>query len=185
MNNTELHKSALTYLDSKFNLLLKLDAKSFDVNWELLLEKLRQIKVDTFSSNDRILICHMDTDYYDPLLPVGIIPNNLIRCFKSLDIPMYLLLFVTNHYGISREFDLLLADQHPMDRPTIVETSLCRMVLSELGYKTDTDLNIKHIEKSGLCMVGAQRSHRVATLNFFKNHNLLDYIAVSAKFANA
>jgi len=181
----ELHKSALKHLESKFNLLLKLDARKFDLNWELLLEKLKQIKVDKFSSNDRILICHMDTDYYDPILPVGTIPNNLIRCFKSLDIPMYLLLFVTNHYGISREFDLLLANHHLQDRPTVVETLLCRLFLSETSYATDTNLDIDKIEKSGLCMARLQRAHRVAILNFFKNNNLLDYIAVSAKFASA
>jgi hypothetical protein len=185
MKNIELQQSALDYLDSKFNLLLKLDARSFDSsNWGLLLEKLKQLKVDNFSSNDRILICHMDTDYYDPMLPVGTIPNNLIRCFKLLDIPMYLLLFVTNHFGISQEFDLLLADQHPKDRPTIVETLLSNILLLDSSYEINTNLNVNDIEKSGLCMLGAKRSHRVAILNFVKNNNLLDYIAVSAKFAN-
>jgi len=182
--NVELHKSALTYLDSKFNLLLRLDARDFDHDWTLLLEKLKQIKVDKFSNNDRILICHMDTDYYDPLMPVGTITNNLIRCFQLLDIPTYLLLFVTNHYGISQEFELLLGDCHPEDRPTVVETLLSRTLLSESNYENNTQLNVDHIEKAGLCMVGAQRSHRVAILNFFKNNELLNHIAISANFTN-
>jgi hypothetical protein len=179
----ELHKSALVHIESKFNLLLKLDAREFDCDWAVLLQSLQKIKIENFSQDDRILICHMDTDYYDPLVPTGTIVNNLIRCFQFVDIPMYLLLFVTNHYGISREFDLLLQDEHPNNRPTVVETLLSPMLLSESPYKPDSALDIERIEKSGLCMVGAQRSHRVALLNFFKNNNLLDKIAIGPGFA--
>lgn len=180
----ELHDNALKHLESKFNLILKLDARQFDLNWKQLLIKLNQVKIKEFSQNDRILICHMDTDYYDPLLPTGIIVNNLIRCFQLVDIPLYLLLFVTNHYGISHEFDLLLANHHPNDRPTVVETLLSKLFLLQSDYKNPTALAVDQIEKPGLCMVGNQRSHRVAILNFFKNNNLLDRIAVSANFKN-
>ena len=179
----ELYTAAQAHLEKKFNLLLKLNARSFDNDWQVLLDKLKEIKVDQFAPADRVLICHMDTDYYDPLLPVGIVVNNLIRCFQLVDIPLYLLLMVTNHYGISREFDLLLPDHSVHDRPTVVETLLSRMLLSESGYKNYTTLKIDSIEKAGLCMVGAERSHRVALLNYLKNNNLLDRIAVSANFA--
>lgn len=181
--NIELHKTALAHLESKFNILLKLNVRKFDYDWTVLLENLKQIKTTNFSSNDRILICHMDTGYYDPLLPVGIITINLIRCFQLLDIPMYLLIFITNHYGISQEFNLLLADHPLQDRPTIIETLLSSRLLSENGYEQKTLLNAERIEKPGLCMVGAQRSHRVALLNFFKNNNLSNSIAISANFA--
>ena len=108
----------------------------------------------------------------------------MIRCFQFVDIPLYLLLFVTNHYGISKEFDLLLRDQHPNDYPTVVETLLSTMLLSESLYDPNTSLEIDRIEKAGLCMTGAGRSHRIALLNYFKNNSLLDNIAVAPGFAS-
>ena len=180
----ELHNEALAHLESKFNLLFCMNARNFDVDWQVLIEKLKEIKVESFSNNDRILISHMDTDYYDPLLPVGIIVNNIVRCFLLTDTPLYLLLFVTNHYGISKEFDLLLSDHHLNDRPTIVETLLSKLLLPKGNFKKHTEVNADSIEKAGLCMVGIQRSHRVALLNFLKNNNLLSNIAVSVNFSN-
>jgi hypothetical protein len=177
----ELHSLALEHLESKFNILLKLNDRQFDLDWNSLIKKLNQIKLDQFLPNDRILICHMDTDYYDPLLPVGTVVNNLIRCFQSVDIPLYLLLFVTNHYGISKEFDLLLANHHPNDRPTIVETLLSDKLLQSPN-KANMLLEVEKIEKAGLCMVGMTRSHRIALFNFLKNNNLLGNVAVSANF---
>ena len=186
-----LHTEALDYIESKFNILLKLDVISFDHDWDLLIKNLKKIKVDVFQPNDRILICHMDTDYYDPLLPTGVVTTNLVRCFNMLDIPLYLLLFVTNNYGIGAEFDLLLKNHHKMDRPTIIET----LLTSSLGLVEVDDatvnaavdgtapLNVEKIEKQGLCMVGRQRSHRVALINFFKNKNLLDKVALSVNFS--
>ena len=177
----ELQTEALDYIESKFNILLKLDVRSFDYNWDLLIKNLKKIKVNEFQPNDRILICHMDTDYYDPLLPVGVVAINLVRCFNMLDIPLYLLLFVTNHYGIGTEFDLLLKNHHKMDRPTIIETLLSSSLLGNIDGTAL--LNVGKIEKQGLCMVGQQRSHRVALINFFKNKNLLDKVALSVKFS--
>jgi hypothetical protein len=179
--NIELRPPALDYINSKFNILLKIDVRDIDQDWTILLNLLEQIKIDQFQPNDRILICHMDTDYYDPLMPVGTSINNLVRCFKKIDIPFFLLLFVTNHYGIQKEFDLLLPTQHPKDRPTIIETLLSDMLLGEI-IETDDTIEIDKIQKAGLCMIGHKRSHRVALVNFFKKHSLLDKIAVSANF---
>ena len=122
----------------------------------------------------------MHTDHYEPLLPVGTSINNLIRCFQNIDIPLYTLLFITNHYGISREFDFLLKDHHTNDRPTVVETLLSNLLLSQVA--DNVALNENKIQKQGLCMMGQQRSHRVAFLNFLKNKNLLDKVALSVKF---
>lgn len=181
----ELHQSAEKYLESRFNLVLRMNARDFDHDWKILIDALKQIQRPKFSNRDRILICHMDTDYYDPLLPTGIIINNLIRSFQLMDIPLYLLLFVTNHYGIAREFDLLLNNHHPADRPAVIETLLSPILLSETDYDDRDDLDAHCIERAALCLVGKQRSHRVALLNFLKNNQLLNHVAVSANFANS
>jgi hypothetical protein len=73
-----------------------------------------------------------------------------------------------------------LKDQHPADRPKIVETLLSPLQLSEAAHKAEIDFD--QIEKSGLCMMNQSRSHRVALYNFFIKNNLLDKIAVSQHF---
>jgi hypothetical protein len=58
------------------------------------------------------------------------------------------------------------------------------LLLPKSNFKKNTEVNADSIEKAGLCMVGIQRSHRVALLNFLKNNNLLSNIAVSESFSN-
>jgi hypothetical protein len=177
----ELYPEAIDIINKKFNVLLYMDCRDFDTNLEILSDRLDKIKKESYQPNDRILLVHMDTDYYDRLLPCGLVTLNLIRMFKNKDIPLYLLLFVTNHYGIRQEFDVLLKDQHPKDWPTIIETVLSVHILSS---KLDMapDLAVDKIEKSGICMMGQQRSHRVALCNFLKNNQLLSKVALKTNF---
>ena len=178
---TELYPEAEEIISKKFNILFSIDCRGGDTKLHYLSELIDKIKKEQFSPNDRILLVHMDTDYYDPLLPYGLLIINLIRLFKNKDIPLYLLLFVTNHYGIKEEFDQLLINQPPGDYPTIVETLLSPALLGN-DYANTTDFNFDKIEKAGLCMLGAERSHRVALSNFIKDNNLLPNIALQTNF---
>lgn len=182
--NLELHLSALQEIKKKFNVLLSLNCRQFDSNYQLLIDNLSAIKKDQFQPTDRILIVHMDTDYYDKLLPCGLLPVNIIRIFKSMDIPLYLLLFVTNHIGIKKEFDALLPTQSTCDFPTVIETLLSNTLLSDYANVNihDIDFDFDKIEKAGLCMLGQHRSHRVALCNFLRNNNLLDTVALKTNF---
>ena len=98
-----------------------------------------------------------------------------------IDIPFANLIFITNHFGIKHEFDFLLADHHPADRPTVVETLLSPMLLGT-NYSHSTLVDSNQIEKQSLCLLGQQRSHRVALYNFIKNNNLLDNVALATNF---
>jgi hypothetical protein len=177
----ELHNQAVDILNKKFNILFAIDCRDFDTNYQTLDSLLRSIKKDQFDFNDRILLVHMDTDYYDPLLPFGLFPINVIRFFKQHDIPLFVLLLVTNHIGIKKEFELLLADHSKDDYPTIVETLLSKALLTD-SIDVDLDIDTGRIEKAGLCMMGAKRSHRIAVCNFLKNNNLLDKVALQTNF---
>jgi hypothetical protein len=177
----ELHENAKKYLHEKFNVLLELDCRTFDTNVQMLLDALASVKVDVFMPNDKIVISHMDTDYYDPLLPCGLAILNIVRCMKMVDVPFANLIFVTNHFGIKKEFDLLLADNHVSDRPTVVETLLSPVLLGT-NYLHTTLIESEQIEKQSLCLLGQQRSHRVALYNFLKNNNLLDKVALTTNF---
>ena len=83
----ELYPEAIDIINKKFNVLLYMDCRDFDTNLEILSDRLDKIKKESYQHNDRILVVHMDTDYYDQLLPCGLVTLNLIRMFKNKDIP--------------------------------------------------------------------------------------------------
>lgn len=182
MNNVELYQKAIDLLKLRFNIKLALDCREFDTNPDVLIEQLLAYQGQHFNQLDKILLVHMDTDYYDPLLPAGIIPINITRIFKNLDIPLHSLIFVTNHHGIGREFDLLLKDQHELDRPTVIETLLSPILLVDNNNDILPQITFDEIEKPGLCMMRKSRSHRVAFYNFLRNNRLFDKIATSQQF---
>lgn len=181
MTNVELHKKAIVLLKSNFNIKFEKNCRDFDKCPDLLVEWLLPYQGQVFGPKDKILLVHMDTDYYDPLLSYGTIPINVIRIFKNLDIPLHALLFVTNHFGIKKEFDCLLKNQHALDRPLIIETLLSPILISE-SYKKEDEISFDEIEKAAICMMAKQRSHRVAFYNFLIENELLNKIAVSQHF---
>lgn len=181
MNQVELHQTVLSYLRSQFNIKFATDCRNFDLDPQILVDQLLPFKGQYFTVLDKILLVHMDTDYYDDLLPYGLIPINVIRIFKNLDIPLHSLLFITNHYGISKEFDALLENQNPKDRPQVIETLLSPWLLSE-SFDDQLILDFKEIEKSAICMMNTARSHRIALYNFFLDQDLTDKIAISQDF---
>lgn len=177
----ELHTSAVGIIKSKYNILASADCRNLDGDFTGLVKLLESVKRDTFLPNEKILLVHMDTDYYDELLPCGLLIINLIRAFKDANVPFFPLLFVTNHYGIKKEFDLLLKD-HPLeDRPIIIETLLSSLMLTD-QIDCSTNLSLDQINKAGLCMMGVRRSHRVALCNFLSKNSLLDVVALKTNF---
>lgn len=181
MTTLEIHAEALALLNSTFNIKYAINCREFDLDPEVLVAALTPFRNQPFAPKDKLLLVHMDTDYYDPLLPCGTIPINSVRIFKNLDIPLHAMLFVTMHFGIKQEFDLLLRGHHPKDRPLVIETLLNPSCLNYHAQST-VDLAIDKIEKQGICMMNKQRSHRVALWNFLQDNHLIDKIAVSQHF---
>lgn len=179
--DVELHQAAKNAIQDRFNIVFATNCKKFDLDPYKLQHDLTSFQHHVFSPNDKILLVHMDTDYYDPAVKFGLIPLNVVRIFSNLDIPLHALLFVTNHFGIRKEFDQLLCDQHPADRPLIVETLLTPLLLAE-NYDVMPLPSFDQIEKNALCMMNRARSHRVAFYNFLVNNHLLDRVAVSQHF---
>lgn len=182
--NTELNDDILNLLKRKFDIVSSVDCRDFDMDYKLLDDILLPLSNKTFSNREKILFVHMDTDYYDNLLPVGLIPLNLIRAFKQFDIPLHSMLFVTNHFGIQKEFDLLLLKQHENDRPLIIETLLSKLLYPPVKDTPVPNIDFNKITKPALCMMGACRSHRVALYNFLMNDNLDTKVAVAQHFNN-
>ena len=181
MIHIELHRRVVELLKSRFNILYACNCREFDTQPAVLEAVLQAYQNRHFDLRDKILLVHMDTDYYDALLPCGLIPINVVRAFRNSDIPMHALLFVSNHFGIQKEFDLLLSEQHPKDRPTILQTLLAPKLLPEFFEITDA-ITFDQIEKPAVCMMNQSRSHRVAFYNFLRHNGLLSQVAVSQNF---
>jgi hypothetical protein len=161
-----LDKDFQKLLEQHYNLLDIIETKSFDCGKiDLLIERLLKNKKSVYEVNDRYVIVQFDTDFY--WHGHGINLNNLFTVWRSLDIPLYTMLFYTNHFGIGQEIEQLCSWADSVDRPTVIET-----FINPGNYNpeyTNIPVNIDAIDTHALCMMaGSQRSHRHAVYNALK-----------------
>ena len=168
-------------LSQQYNILDIFRFVHFDHNFNILKEKLNSIKKHTFANNEKIIVEHFDTDYYNSkILKHGLNLYNFFSVAKDIDIPLSVFVICTNHYGIEQEINQLLDDHDINDRPLIIETFVQISSYNINPYK-DIDINIDNIKYAGLSMMGAPRSHRFAFYNYLCNNKLLDKIKVSIR----
>lgn len=164
-------------LYKKYNILGHVEFKYFDQNFLLLEEYLLARKKSQFDPRDRFILVHMDTDYYIKDFPFGISFYNTFTAFKKLDIPLYTMLFFTNHFGIEREIDKLVDD--PADRPTVISSFITTTHYSN-NY-TPVDVDADSIVMPALSLMGSTRSHRFGLYNFLQENDLLTHTAISIR----
>ena len=172
--------SALT---AKFNILDVIDLTEVDSDFNILAKRLLDTKKVHFSTTDRYLIGHLDTDYYLPDCPYGLSMFNLVRTFLHNDIPLNTLILLTNHPGIKKEFEILVPkEMHKHNFPTIVDNCITIANMVRLGLNQDEcTLNESAIVTHGITMLGSPRIHRNMLYNQLINKNLLEAYAVSYK----
>ncbi len=168
-------------LKSVYNILDTIEFKEFDLDFNVLKDRLSQIKQKHYDVNDRIVIEHFDTDYYDySIFKFGVNLYNLMTVIKELDIPYFVFVFVTNHFGLQQEVEEILQD-HPIgDRPTIIETFII-ITHYNSDIVEDLPVNTQEIKHAGLSMMGRNRSHRYSLYNYLNKNNLLDEVPVSIR----
>jgi hypothetical protein len=162
-------------LYTKYSIVARFRMNKFDTDFKKFEKDLLSIKKDHFDTDERILIEHVDTDYYLKEFPYGINLYNLFTAFKQADIPLFVMLLFTSNFGIQREIELLAPN--PSDRPTVVESFLTTTHYSQ-DYN-DFPLAVEDITKPALCMMGQPRVHRHAMFNFLSEQDLLSCVAVS------
>lgn len=162
-------------LYTKFTIIGHFNFLDFDNNFPILEEWLTQIKKEHYAPLDRIIIEHMDTDYYLPEFPYGFSLHNLITAFNAVDIPMFTMLLFTNHFGIEQEINSLLGNCAQFNQPTVISS-----FISTLHYNTgyiNHDINIDEISVPGVSLMNNGRVHRDVLANFINDNNLLDVVA--------
>jgi hypothetical protein len=168
----------LNVLKSKFNIIGQAEFKQFDADWDFLENFFQTTHKETFDINDRYIFNHQDTDIYIPECRVGINFRNFFEVARKNDIPFYTILIWTNHIGIQQEIDIICANRHCTDRPTVIE-SFCTTSHVSDSY-SNVQINIEQIQYHALSMMGANRSHRYALYNSLK-HIDSSKLAISIK----
>jgi len=166
--NLEIPPEVLDAIRQKYNVRCHLSFLDFDFDFDILKTRLNRYKESQSSDNDRIIIEHMDTDYYFSECSVGVNLRNFFGVVRELDISYSRFIFYTNHFGLSREIDLLCRHSDPQDRPLVIES-----FLSTLHYKSESikliECNFDRIQFHAACMMVLKRSHRNAMYNAIKD----------------
>jgi len=177
----EIKESLFNLLSSKFNIITALNLRDLGISYDsmnVFRSDLMKVHQKHYSNHDRILISHMDTDYYDSNYPYGIWISNLIRTFNEFDIPLFTLIIITNHYGLKNEVNMLTTGNRKF-KPLVIETLLSDALLGNYNNNVNKLINSNNIQYSGLCMMGQSRSHRNAMYNFINNESLINNVALS------
>jgi len=160
----------LSAIKQQYHVIDLFELAGYDKDFDRLEKHLLSIKKHQYYTNDRIIVVHFDTDYYIHN-HYGINLLNFFNVWKSVGIPLYILLFYTNHIGIKCEIDKICQNYHFADQPTVIETFINPTNYSDDTYNTEPDINSNQIEYHGLSMMGAPRSHRYALYNHLKHLN--------------
>lgn len=161
----EIPQDILEYLQHKFSIKAHLSFLDFMHDFEILRIRLKPFSQPPVEDRTRIIIEHMDTDYYFNQCTVGVYLRNFFGVAQELDISNHRFIFYTNHFGLSGEIEQLCPDAN--DRPLIIESFLSRLHHGA-NEITDVDFDFDQIQYHLLCMMHMTRSHRHAVYNAIK-----------------
>ena len=176
--SSALAHSARRTLNKKFNILGEFDLVNYDSDFNLLRTHIANCRKQIFSSTDKIIIVHKDTDYYMPNSSYGLTVYNLYKTFLELDISLSTMIIVTNHKGIESDFkNLIPLHEQQYNFPIIIDTLISISNFYEELRPTLKDIEFNaNISHNAICMMGAKRIHRNILFNVFKKNNLLNKI---------
>ena len=157
----EIPDPVFDLLCEKFIILDHLSFLEFDSDFETLRSRLSNCHKNVYGVTERILIEHMDTDYYFSESSVGINLRNFFIVLQELDIPNSVIIFYTNHIGLKNEIDILCKNFHHADRPLVIESFLGKAHHDPEKIKI-LSLDVEKIQYHALCMIHLTRSHRHA-----------------------
>lgn len=156
-------------LGDKFSILDTIKIGAYDHDLRALQQRLMRSKKPCYSAREKIVILHIDTDYYYQNHALGFVIHNLFVIWRELDIPYSAMVLIHNHDGIANGLEYFLVDQH--DSPTLIHTVANHESLIHIrGGAPQSDTGIQH---HALCLLGHQRGHRVKLMQYLKHNDLL------------
>ena len=160
----EIPTQVLELLKTKFNVIGHMSFLEFDYNFDILKNNLLSMHRENFDLKDKIIIEHLDTDFYYPESTVGINLRNFFTVVENVDIPLNVFVFYTNHFGIQREIDIICKNKHRANRPIVLESFISKMHCPESKYK-QISVNHDAITCHALSLINGIRSYRHALYN--------------------
>lgn len=173
-----IKQEVLDIVSSRYEILEVIDLSLFDYQLNELSLVLSKYKNYEFFHNQRLVILHHDTDYYINEHTPGFLLYNLCVLLNQYQIPHEFLILFTNHYGVKKEITELSNHICNADPFKVVYTS------QWYDYSDDasTSDHITPVENLFCCLNGVSRIHRILTLCYLKEFNLLDKGSVSYHF---
>lgn len=151
-------------LKARFNIVDHYVFMRLDHDMKNLVSKLQSHDQRSFDPQDRIIVEHMDTDFYYEESTVGITVRNFFTVIERFDIPVNLFVFYTNHFGLRREIDVVCKNTEPQFRPLVLESFISNMHYPAAGYQ-EVDVAIDDIDCQALTLINGKRSYRHALFN--------------------
>ena len=156
-------------LNGEFSILDTVEITAYDHDPGALRQRLLRSKKPCYSAREKIVILHIDTDYYYQNHALGFVAHNLFVVWRELDIPYSAMVLIHNHDGIANGLEYFLVNQH--DSPTLIHTVANHESLIHIrGGAPGDDTGIQH---HALCLLGHQRGHRVKLMQYLKHNDLL------------
>jgi hypothetical protein len=173
-----IKQEVLDIVNDRYTVLDIIDLIQYDSQLEKLDELLLRYTNHIFSFDERILIFHHDTDYYTSVESTGFTLYNLCVLLKKHRIPHEFLIMFTNHYGIEKEV-AHLSEQICNSPPFKV---ICTSQWYDYSNQQVSNNSVPVIENLFCCLNGVNRAHRVLTLCYLKEQDLLSQGTISYHF---
>lgn len=176
-----LHDDFRQCIEDKFKIVgfINLFVEDADVDNSKLVSLLSSMKKDKYQNNERIIIQHDDTVFYQDKESVSLLAHNLISVIKNLDIPLYNVIFVTTQKGFQTELVRVCNYLGLNDSvPKVIYTVFFKHYLDPMIVE-NIDANFSSIVKNYSSLNRVSREHRRMLLSLLSHHNILDKGLVS------
>jgi hypothetical protein len=177
-----LRKEVIDIVESRYEILDIINLFEYDSQLDKLDQLLSKYDNYTFSFNQRILITHDDTDYYISNSCPGFTLYNIFVLLHKHSIPHEFLIIFTNHYGIEDEVTQLSAQICNSDPPKVIYTLQWGDRVIDFSHVELPSNQLSKVKNLFCCLNGVNREHRLLTLCYLKEHNLLNQGIVSYHF---
>jgi hypothetical protein len=183
MRRVILHKEVTDLITTRFDVVETINLINYDCEIDTLVSLLSQYQDYVFGPDQRIVILHHDTDYYqvDSHKVEGNTMFNLFTLFSNFNIACEKIVFVTNHYGIQDEIDRLSVTICNSAAPMVIYTSLW-YDFPTLKDITSPVVLANSINNAYCCLNGVQRQHRILALCYLKELGLIEHGMISHSF---
>jgi len=167
ISTKHITKNVLDIINKKFDIIDSIEFKDFDYDFSVLKSFFKRNYKEYYSPDEKILVEHMDTDYYFDECTVGVNLRNFFQLLNENDIPPSVLILYTNHFGLQKEIDLLCKLFDKNDRPLIIES-----FIGNNHWDNKATINVNHdfnkINYNAMCIMNEIRSHRSALYHSLK-----------------